>query len=171
MRLHNGKLDIFRQLFGLVAFDKARDNNFVVRDEGTSRQWTAAAYWEQNHFLTFVGWTVDSLNGPAEGLMRRRTESQSSQKSSLASCARKEDSQAAREGSLLYSESSEFLKAGYDQFSENKVGGGGGGGALPSCLLVRPHSIHDITCSTNLLMAWTANITLISAQLSSMLTW
>ena len=36
MRLHNGKLDIFRQLFGLVAFDKARDNNFVVRDEGTS---------------------------------------------------------------------------------------------------------------------------------------
>ena len=85
--------------------------------------------------------------------MRRRTESQSSQKSSLASCARKEDSQAAREGSLPYCESSEFLKAGYDQFSENKVGGGGGGGALPSCLLVRPHSIHDITCSTNLLMA------------------
>ena len=24
------------KLFGLVAFDKARDNNFVVRDEGTS---------------------------------------------------------------------------------------------------------------------------------------
>ena len=36
----NYQLDIFRQNVGLEAFDKVRDNNFVVRDEGTSRQST-----------------------------------------------------------------------------------------------------------------------------------
>lgn len=40
--LWNYQLEIFRQNFGLVAFDKARDNNFVVRDEGTPSQWTTA---------------------------------------------------------------------------------------------------------------------------------
>ena len=49
--LWNYQLEIFRQIFGLVAFDKARDNNFVVRDEGTSpSQSTAAAQLELGQF-------------------------------------------------------------------------------------------------------------------------
>ena len=34
--LWNYQLDIFRLNVGLEAFDKARDNNFVVRDEGAA---------------------------------------------------------------------------------------------------------------------------------------
>ena len=57
--LWNYQLEIFRQIFGLVAFDKARDNNFVVRDEGTSSQWTTAQTEENvsgdNLFRTVSG--------------------------------------------------------------------------------------------------------------------